>query len=317
MIMTIVQASLGGEAGIQQNRRRFLFLWVAAVLGSFLLIPRPVRAEETPEPRVLTDARLFHAAPRISQRVWSDAVRGGVEKVFFKSSDGVILRGWFYPSSDPNAPYVITFHGNNEIIADTYTQARNGLFFAQLNLNVVTFDYRGTGFSDGAISLKRARADALAVYDFVAKKAAGRPVFVCGWSLGSIFASHVAGSRDSLAGLILLAPISTAAAVAPVFGGPAHARVVVPTEVAEGIQNATELRNYRQPLLVVHGTADSVVPIAQGRDDYDAAGSTDKTFVPVPGKDHVTGIWSIEADNAIAAFLARHVPAAKAAGQHN
>ena len=190
MIMTIVQASLGGEAGIQQNRRRLLFLWVAAVLGSFLLIPRPVRAEETPEPRVLTDARLFHAASRISQRVWSDAVRGGVEKVFFKSSDGVILRGWFYPSSDPNAPYVITFHGNNEIIADTYTQARNGLFFAQLNLNVVTFDYRGTGFSDGAISLKRARADALAVYDFVAKKAAGRPSSSAA-GRGMIFASHV------------------------------------------------------------------------------------------------------------------------------
>ena len=68
---------------------------------------------------------------------------------------------------------------------------------------------------------------------------------------------------------------------------------------------------------MVHGTADSVVPFTQGRDDYDAAGSTDKTFVPVPGKDHVTGIWSIEADDAIAAFFANHLPAAKAADQHH
>jgi hypothetical protein len=51
-------------------------------------------------------------------------------------------------------------------------------------------------------------------------------------------------------------------------------------------------------------SATSLVPIAQGREVYDAAGSIDKSFVAVPGKDHVTGIWSMEADNAIAAFVA-------------
>ena len=252
-------------------------------------------------PRVLSDVRLFHPAPRVPQRVWTDSVPGGVETVSLERADGVTLRGWLYPAADPNAAWVIAFHGNNGYIADTFTQARTALLFGQLDLNVVAFDYRGTGFSDGEISLKLARDDALAMHDFVSKKAAGKPLFVVGWSLGSIFASHVAASRESVAGLVLLAPIASAEGIAASF----HA--VVPPEVAEGMRNAAELRGYRNPLLIIHGARDNVIPIAQGREDFEAAGSPDKRFVEVAGKKHGDGILSIEADDAIAAFFAKHL----------
>jgi len=252
-------------------------------------------------PRVLTEARLFHPAPRVPQRVWSDSVAGGVETISLAGADGVTLRGWLYPGADPNAAWVIAFHGNNGYIADTFTQARTALFFGQLGLNVVAFDYRGTGFSDGEISLKLARADALAMFDFAAKKAAGKPLVVVGWSLGSIFASHVAASRASVAGLVLLAPIASADGLAASF------RAVAPPEVADGMRNAAELRGYHNPLLVIHGTRDSVIPIAQGREDYEAAASSDRRFVAVEEKGHGDGILSIEADIAIAAFFAKHL----------
>jgi alpha-beta hydrolase superfamily lysophospholipase len=270
--------------------------WLCAV-SAFAEPPPPSQPDA---PRVLTDERLFHPAPRVPQRVWSDSVPGGVEAISLAAADGVTLRGWLYPAADPNAAWVIAFHGNNGYIADTFTQARTALFFGQLGLNVVAFDYRGTGFSDGEISLKLARDDALAMHDFAAKKAAGKPLFVVGWSLGSIFASHAAASRASVAGLVLLAPIASES-VAASF----HA--VAAPEVAEGMRNAAELRGYRSPLLVVHGTRDSVIPIAQGREDYEAAASPDKRFVAVDGKGHGDGILSIEADDAIAAFFAKQL----------
>lgn len=71
----------------------------------------------------------------------------------------------------------------------------------------------------------------------------------------------------------------------------------------DGVGNAEELRRYHGPLLVVHGTADEVIPIAEGRADFAAAGAADKTFVPVAGKGHVAAVWSVEADDAVAAFL--------------
>jgi alpha-beta hydrolase superfamily lysophospholipase len=256
------------------------------------------------------DARLFHPAKRLPPAVWADAAKDDSRQaVRLTASDGVALRGWFYPSSVEGAPFVVTFHGNNEIIGDAFTQARDGFLYAQLGFNLLTFDYRGTGFSDGAIALAQARADALAIYDLAMKRAAGRPVYVVGWSLGSVFASHVAASRPSVAGLVLLDPLATADALSADIARALHRPVEVAASVKDGIRNAEELRRYRGPLLVVHGTADEVIPIAEGRADLAAAGSTDKTFVPVAGKGHVAAIWSVEADDAMAAFFARHASA--------
>jgi uncharacterized protein len=46
------------------------------------------------------------------------------------------------------------------------------------------------------------------------------------------------------------------------------------------------LANYRGPLLVIHGDADSIVPFGAGRTVFDAAPSSQKTFVTMPGADH-------------------------------
>ena len=258
------------------------------------------------------DARLFHPATRLPPGMWADAARDDSRRtVQLTAADGVVLRGWFYPSPVADAPFVVAFHGNNETIGDAWTQARDGFLYATLGFNLVTFDYRGTGFSDGTISLAKARNDALAIYDLAATKAAGRAVYVVGWSLGSIFASHVAASRPSVAGLVLLDPLAGADALPQDIARALHRPVVVAASVKQGIRNAEELRRYRGPLLVVHGTADEVIPIAEGRADVVAAGSADKTFVPVAGKGHVEAIWSVQADQAMATFFARLAPAGK------
>lgn len=281
---------------------------MAMTMGGLLLGLAVARAADAPAgPLRFDDARLFHAAPRLPLRVWSDAVQEDARRtVSLQTTDGVTLRGWFYPAPAADAPYVVAFHGNNETIGDAWTQARDGFFYATLGFNLITFDYRGTGFSDGTISLARARADALAIVDLATTRAAGRPVYVVGWSLGSVFASHVAASRPAIAGLVLLDPMAAADALPAAITRALHRPVEVADSVRQGLRNAEELRGYRGPLLVVHGTADEVIPIAEGRADVAAAGSADKTFVPVDGKGHVAAIWSLEADQAMAAFFARH-----------
>jgi pimeloyl-ACP methyl ester carboxylesterase len=138
-------------------------------------------------------------------------------------------------------------------------------------------------------------------------------VYVVGWSLGSVFASHAAASRPAIAGLVLLDPMASSGALPALIARALHRPVEVADSVKQGIRNAEELRRFRGPLLVVHGTADEVIPIAEGRADFNAAGSTDKVFVPVQGKGHVAAIWSVEADNAMAAFFARQQVADKVA----
>jgi pimeloyl-ACP methyl ester carboxylesterase len=262
---------------------------------------------------VFSEERLFLVEKKDPLSVWTGAAQDGSRKTIeLKATDGVLLRGWQVSAPDPKAPYVVTFRGNNETIADAASQARDAFFYGPLNLNLVTFDYRGAGFSEGTVSLEKARGDALAIFDEVLKRAAGQPVFVCGWSLGSIFASHVAGSRATVAGLILLGPIASADSFVEDVLHVANMKLVIPPSF-QLIQNATELRAYKNPLLVVHGTVDRVVPVHQGRLVHEAAASADKTLVVLEGKGHSGAIWSVEADNAIAAFVTRIAGTAKAA----
>lgn len=302
----------------RRGRRRPGLSWrlavgMASVVGGLMPGPGVVRAADVPSAPSgalhFDDVRLFHPAKRLPPAVWADAAKDDSRQaVLLTASDGVALRGWFYPSPVAGAPFVVTFHGNNETIGDAWTQARDGFLYAQLHVNLLTFDYRGTGFSDGTISLAKARADALAIYDLATKKASGRPVYVVGWSLGSVFASHVAASRSAVAGLVLLDPLATADALATDIARALHRPVQVAASVKDGIRNARELQRFHGPLLVVHGTADEVIPVVEGRADFAAAASTDKTFVPVAGKGHVAAIWSVQADDAMAAFFARHAP---------
>jgi alpha-beta hydrolase superfamily lysophospholipase len=158
---------------------------------------------------VFTEERLFHKEKPEPLSVWTHATIDDSRKAIdVKASDGITLRGWSF-EGDPKAPVVLTFRGNDETTADPFSQARDAFFYTRLNSSVVTFDYRGTGFSEGAISLKKVLSDSLLIYDDTVKHAGGRPVFVCGWSLGLIFASYVPGHRSSVAGLILLAPIAS------------------------------------------------------------------------------------------------------------
>src|SRR5438477_6973713 len=74
------------------------------------------------------------------------------ENVFFKTSDGLDLNGWFYPANanSPRAQLVfLNCHGNAGNISH-----RLGLYQALLGLgaNVFTLDYRGYGASQGTPS---------------------------------------------------------------------------------------------------------------------------------------------------------------------
>ena len=58
----------------------------------------------------------------------------------------------------------------------------------------------------------------------------------------------------------------------------------------------------RQPLLVIHGSADRIVPIDLGEELFAAAGSDRKRFLRIEGRGH-TGPWSDEMRRELIVFL--------------
>ena len=51
-------------------------------------------------------------------------------------------------------------------------------------------------------------------------------------------------------------------------------------------QHWARVKSIGIPLLVIHGGADTLVPIERARELYEGVGSTDKTFVTIQGAGH-------------------------------
>lgn len=150
------------------------------------------------------------------------------------------------------------------------------------------------------------RHDALAIYD---KLASSGPVVVFGFSLGTAIASYVASERH-VAGLILAGTIANAQEEFPVFAraiGYPSSKIasITPSEDAIMAFNAIEMiKRSDAPLLMIHGEADSLVPIQQGREVFAACPAKQKQFVSVPGAGHNETVDATATLNAVRAFLA-------------
>jgi len=89
----------------------------------------------------------FHAA-KIAPGEVQD-VPPGAEDVWLTTSDGVRLHGWkFEPSTNTAKASVIYFHGNGGNITNV---AWVGERLAGRGLEVLLFDYRGYGRSEGSL----------------------------------------------------------------------------------------------------------------------------------------------------------------------
>ncbi|HEY0079026.1 MAG TPA: alpha/beta fold hydrolase [Pyrinomonadaceae bacterium] len=228
-------------------------------------------------------AVVFHPERYAAGDVWRVPGRG--EDVWINVGEGERLHGWFVRAGGAEpaaAATVIYFHGNGGNI--------NGLGWVGEELSargfdVLLFDYRGYGRSDGAVSdERRIYEDADAAYDYVVRVRGVSPrrVVLYGQSLGTTAAVDVA-SRRECAGVVLESGLSSASEMAslvlPWLPRALH------RFARNRLDSARKLSQVSCPVLVAHGTHDEVIPVEQGRALY-AAAREPKQLVIVPGAGH-------------------------------
>lgn len=202
---------------------------------------------------------------RYPNGVWDPSEHGlAIEDVWFRSSDGVELHGWWI--AHPRAAGTLLYcHGSSGSIAH-----RVGVFrqLAKLKLNVFAFDYRGYGRSEGVPSERGLYADARAAYDHLVgeRRAAAGEIVLFGHSLGGAVAIETAREREA-AGLVVQSTFTDlkdmARSLFPQL--PLH---WVTRNQFRSIEKVAELT---LPKLFVHGTEDGTVPLAVGQRLYEAA----------------------------------------------
>ncbi len=202
------------------------------------------------------------------------------EEVSIDVEHGVKLHGWFIKSSKQPAVATVLFsHGNAGNIADRIDRIRT---WRTLGVDVLLYDYRGFGRSTGAPDEEGTYEDGRAAYDYLLKTRGVDParLVLMGESLGCAISIQLALDRKA-AGLVLEAPFASiphmAAAIYPFL----PAKLFVRTKY----DNVAKIPQLKMPVLIVQGTQDEVIPVAQGRLVYEAAPQP-KKFLSVEGAHH-------------------------------
>ena len=193
------------------------------------------------------------------------------------AADGTRLRGWIVKGAVAPAPAVIYFGGNAEEVSWTVSDAR-----WPREWTIVAVNYRGYGASEGAPGERELTADALAIYDAVARREDIDPrrIVVFGRSLGSAIAAHLAAERP-VAGAVLVSPFDSLAAI----GSEHYPWLPVSLLLRHRFDALADAKRNTMPLLAIVGESDSIIPPDRSRALFDAWAGP-KTWQVVPRADH-------------------------------
>jgi fermentation-respiration switch protein FrsA (DUF1100 family) len=264
----------------------------------------------------------------------ADLPAGQVHTIQVTADDGVLLHGWhILPKGERAARsqdcdgrwtaqrgLVLYFPGN---AGNRSYRVDEFCILTRIGLHVFLVDYRGYGENAGRPSEAMLTADARAVWNYATGVRGVPPeqIFLYGESLGGAVAVSLASTLSEAgtppAGLILRSTFSSL-----VDAGSYHFPwLPVGWALKDRYPSVEQIKKVTCPILQIHGTADSIVPISLGRRLFEAAPEVSwngiaKRFVELPNADHNDLPWVAdkELEVAIAAFVDQ-VRAAPTIGQ--
>lgn len=198
------------------------------------------------------------------------------KEIKVRSSDGIDLNALYY-AGDKNKPAILWCHGN------AYNMWQMGFIlkhYIAADHPVMMITYRGFSGNAGRYSESGFIRDITAGWDYL-KSNGHENIIVHGYSFGCSLAAQFAATHNPYA-LILEAPFKDLASMA-------QHRVNIPCinlflkykcNTAECASRVTV------PTLVVHGDADEIIPVSNGRAVFDVCGSDKKELLIIPGGMH-------------------------------
>lgn len=220
------------------------------------------------------------------------------EDVFITAADGIRLHAWWLPASSTAQGTVLHLHGNAANVSNHLPLVA---WLPSAGFNVLMLDYRGFGRSQGKPSLDGVVEDALAALRYLRTRKDVDPgrLIVLGQSLGgatalralaqdhagvklcvidSAFASYRGIARDAALASVVLAPFLPLALP------------LLPDAERDPV---THVRALAVPVLLMHGTADEVIPFKHG-EQLAAAARPGTEFVRVERARHMEPLTRAE-----------------------
>lgn len=292
--------TVGGEPRPEPSPARVLLksalrITIAALIGATLFL------------MIFEKQLIYYPAKEVE--VTPKALGLSFDDVTLDVEPGVKIHGWFIKGSkEPPTATILFSHGNAGNIADRLDRV---LSWRDLGADFLLYDYRGFGRSTGSPDEAGTYLDGRAAYDYLVRTRGVDPkrLVLMGESLGCAISIQLALDRPA-AGLILEAPFASIPHMASAIYPFLPAKFFVRTRY----DNLEKIPLLKMPLLVVQGTRDEVIPVAQGKMVFDAAVSA-KHYLAIDGANHndVYVIGGTRYKTALADFFGRTVPSAPSA----
>lgn len=224
---------------------------------------------------------LFH--PRTVERTPSGA--GAIDIDIPVSQDAMLGCRLYAVSTD--APTILFFHGNGEIVAD-YDQI--GPMYQKVGLNFLVTDYRGYGWSSGTPNSSTLLEDALILYsklkEWLQVNDYTGSLYIMGRSLGSACAIEVARTKnEEIKGLIIESGFAETLPLAETLGLSIKQLGI---NEEDTFNNQNKMESITKPTFILHGRLDQLIPLWQAEKLMAASGARSKELQAVPGADHNT-----------------------------
>jgi uncharacterized protein len=200
------------------------------------------------------------------------------EDQWIKTSDKVTLHAWWLPHQGKELGTILLLHGNAENIS---THIGSVWWLPQYGYNVLLFDYRGYGRSEGEPSLNGIHLDMAAALDslFQRKDIDTNHIVVLGQSMGGATAiTGLASSpyKERVASLIVEGTFTSYRSLTRellekswltwLFQWPLSLTI---DDTFRPIDSIREIQNI--PILIIHSRDDEVIPFHHGEELYKAA----------------------------------------------
>jgi fermentation-respiration switch protein FrsA (DUF1100 family) len=201
-------------------------------------------------------------------------------EVALSTPDGLSLFSW-YCRAQERQPTVLILHGNAGNIDGRMPLAQQ---FMTSGFGVFLLEYRGYGSNPGSPTEAGLYDDARAAMQFLQKQ--GVPleqIVIYGESLGTAVATQVA-SEFAVCAVVLQSPFTSITNLA-------HLHypwlLIKPRDKFDSLSRITKVH---APLLVLHGNADTLVPIHEGKTLF-AKANEPKTLIAIDDKGH-SNLWN-------------------------
>ena len=210
-----------------------------------------------------------------------------IKKLTLASTDGQATLVGLYFDNKASDDLIYYVAGNGMKLAEGGIDAM--LSLAEYQQDMVIFDRRGLGASDGKADVTNLLADAKQQIAYVKQEIHPKHLLVHGYSLGSFVATQAIKDM-SIDGLILQGVGTNVTdwvdARLPWYAFWPFVTVKISPDIG-ALDNTDVVKNYYHgPLLIIAGGEDEMVPPKLGEALYEDSQSTDKQFVLAEHADH-------------------------------